>query len=142
MLLVKIDVASHQLTYASAGHEMAWLRNGTGTTQELASTGLVLGVLENAAWTSHTLEIATGDRLLMVTDGVTESQSPQGRLFGRPQAGTILDRCMGLTVDETVHKIDHLLTDFRGGNSPGDDITVLLVEVGESSLCATDERTE
>jgi len=131
MLLVRIDVASHQLTYASAGHEMAWLRNGTNETQVLISTGLVLGVLENASWTSQTLEIATGDRLLMVTDGVTENRSPQGSLFGRPQAGAILDHCVGLSVEETVDKIDQLLTDFREANSPCDDITVLLVEVGE-----------
>ncbi len=129
MLLVKIDVASGQLIYASAGHETAWLRNSVGETRELISTGLILGVLENTTWTSQTMEIAAGDRLLMVTDGVTENLSPGGDLFGRSRTQAILDRYMDLPVTEAVRTIDHRLSDFRQGTSPHDDITVLLVEV-------------
>ncbi len=46
VILLQIDVQSRHLTYASAGHETAWLLAPDGRRRELESTGLILGIDE------------------------------------------------------------------------------------------------
>ncbi len=65
MCIVVIDASRRCLRYASAGHETGLLLRGDGQVRELKSTGLVLGILEDTNWTTRSLEIVPGDRLLL-----------------------------------------------------------------------------
>jgi hypothetical protein len=65
-------------TLANAGHLAPYLRGE----EVLLAPGLPLGILQNAAYDEATLQLASGDTLTFLSDGVVEAQSPTGELFG------------------------------------------------------------
>jgi len=128
MFLARWDSAAMTLDFASAGHETCLFLSVDGTLRELRSTGLMLGVLDDAAWETQSLQVRRGDRLLLVTDGVTEAMSPQGDLFGRRRlAQGFCDR-RGQGIDDVIRSIDYSLGKHRQGAAPTDDATALVVE--------------
>ena len=66
------------LTLANAGH-LAPYRNGEEVQLE---SGLPLGVIAHAEYSETTLQLAPGDKLTFLSDGVVEAQNEQGELFG------------------------------------------------------------
>ena len=66
------------MTFANAGNPAPY-RNGEVMAVE---PGLPLGVLADINYQETRYQIAPGDRLTFVSDGVIEATSPQGRLFG------------------------------------------------------------
>lgn len=74
------------VTLANAGHLPPWL-NGT----ELACAGSVpLGIVASSTPEQRTLEMRSGDRLTLLTDGVVEARDPQGVLFGFDRTGSVM----------------------------------------------------
>ena len=82
-----LDPGSGELVYANAGHNPPFLikpppAQAANAVQGLRSTGIPLGILEDAAWEAKSVDLDYGDTLFMYTDGVTEAQNPQGEFFG------------------------------------------------------------
>jgi hypothetical protein len=76
-LAARLD-PSGRITIANAGHLAPWL-NG----DEIAFTGsLPLSVVASTTPEQVVLEMKSGDRLTLLTDGVVEARDPQGVLFG------------------------------------------------------------
>jgi sigma-B regulation protein RsbU (phosphoserine phosphatase) len=81
MFYMKYHAANGELRYANAGHNRPLLlRHGTCT--ELDAEGLVLGVDKGAVFEEKRLFLEKGDAVLLYTDGITEAQDKDGRLFG------------------------------------------------------------
>ena len=113
----------------SAGHETAWIVRANGKVDELKSTGLILGIEDDAAWTVATLPIQNGDRLLMVTDGVTETQRLDDSCFGRTRLVNLLRKERDQSITDVLKHVDRELVQFRGEMPLYDDVTLVLVEV-------------
>ena len=76
-LVVLVDI-SGAVTIANAGHLPPY-RNG----EEMpASSGLPLGLLAEVGYEAIGFELAAGDRLTLVTDGVVEARDAKGELLG------------------------------------------------------------
>ena len=73
MILVQVDTQQQTLKYTSAGHETAWLLTASGELVELASTGIPLGIQEDANWRCKDIPFHPGTRLLLVSDGIAEA---------------------------------------------------------------------
>ena len=65
---------------AVAGHPPPLLIDGEQVS-EVAGTDPVLGAFADAEWTLSQAEVAPGQQIVVVTDGITEAQGPEGR-FG------------------------------------------------------------
>jgi serine phosphatase RsbU (regulator of sigma subunit) len=77
--------ANGTMTIANAGNPAPY-RNG----EEMAvSPGLPLGMTAEANYEETLCEVAPGDRLTFVSDGVIEATNPQGELYGFDRARTI-----------------------------------------------------
>jgi hypothetical protein len=77
---------SGSVAVANAGHLPPWL-NGV----ELAFAGSVpLGIVASAAPEQIVLEMRSGDRLTLLTDGVVEARDPQGVLFGFERTASLM----------------------------------------------------
>jgi Stage II sporulation protein E (SpoIIE) len=84
-LAARLD-PSGSVTVANAGHLAPWL-NG----DEIAFTGsLPLSVVASATPEQVVLEMKSGDRLTLLTDGVVEARDPQGNLFGFERTQSVL----------------------------------------------------
>lgn len=129
MLVVSFDTGKSVLSYASAGHETAWIVRANGNVDELNSTGLILGIEDDAAWTARRLPIQNGDRLLMVTDGVTETQRLDDSCFGRTRLVNLLRQECHHSITDVLKTVERELVQFRGEMPLYDDVTLVLVEV-------------
>lgn len=93
--------------------------------QEVAPTGLALGISEKlySDTAAATIELKAGDRLVAYSDGVVESRSEGGELYGqeRLEKELLNNLQKGLPLDA----IMQTLTQFTGSRGISDDITLL-----------------
>jgi serine phosphatase RsbU (regulator of sigma subunit) len=140
MALVRAVPRAGSLTYASAGHEPPWLAPLNGQPRELPSTGLILGIDAEAAWEDVTIDMAMGDRLLIVTDGVSETFNREGKMFGRERLGGVLGESRDLSVEQAAGRINEALKDFRGDAAQTDDVTLVLFEIATNPQVGSDKQ--
>lgn len=129
MCIVVVDADRKALRYASAGHEIALLLKASGKLLELPSTGVVLGVDKTSNWSTGSQQVAAGDRLLLLTDGVTEAMNPQGELFGRQRLAELFVACRDIGVDQTIQRMEQELRDHCAGECQDDDVTLVVMEI-------------
>jgi predicted ATPase/serine phosphatase RsbU (regulator of sigma subunit)/tRNA A-37 threonylcarbamoyl transferase component Bud32 len=69
---------------AGAHEDVIVWRQASGTCEIIPTTGVWMGITENAGSKLHNGEhqLRRGDVLLLYTDGLTEARSPEGELFG------------------------------------------------------------
>lgn len=129
------------LTVSSAGHPPAlWYRAASEEWHYLdapreeigGDTNLhdtPLGVLEGAAYSQFEVRLRPGDRIVVYTDSLPESKTPDGRLLG--QEGLLsLARCTEIGDPSTfVRRFLETITGLHEGNLEQDDVTILMVEV-------------
>jgi serine phosphatase RsbU (regulator of sigma subunit) len=123
--------------YFNAGHLPALLHRGDGTLQELTSTGPLLtpapwaaGIPRGAA----TKSLHPGDRLLLYTDGLVETQDPAGREFGFEDLKRTFLETRSLSIAQALDHLLRRLDEHRAGRPLEDDVTLVLVErVGQTS---------
>jgi sigma-B regulation protein RsbU (phosphoserine phosphatase) len=82
MMYGVLDLRSNRLCYASGGHNPALLLRPDGDVKKLASTGPLMGILEDATFEEDTITLQPRDRLLIYSDGVTEAADSHGEQFG------------------------------------------------------------
>ena len=78
----ELDVASGRLAYVNAGHVPPYRVTRDGTVSRLLTGGLALGILDDVSYEAGEVKLEPGDVVAMVTDGVTEANSPDEREFG------------------------------------------------------------
>lgn len=91
LLLAVVDVSAGMLTYVRAGHVPPYLRACDGTVGRLtAAGGPALGVMEEFPYSAATVPLGAGERLMVVTDGLTEAHDHAGDLYGEERVGAFL----------------------------------------------------
>ena len=89
---------------------------------------MVLGVMEDADWFNATVDLPKRSRLLVVTDGVAETFSNQGKMFGRERLGELYAKSAACPVREWPLRLGDDVSTFRGELRQQDDITIVLAE--------------
>jgi hypothetical protein len=122
-----LDPVSGELTFCNGGHTPPLVRRKDGTLSRLESTGPVAGIFAEAAYRSVTIRLDVGDRLVVFSDGVTESENASDEEFGEERLRKVLLRETALTAEDTCDAIVETLTAFRGSRPYNDDVTMLVV---------------
>jgi len=129
MLYMKYDPERRRLTYANAGHNRAiLLRSRDGRPTMLDAEGLVLGALRNVDFEERTVELASGDLLLLYTDGVTEAQNAAGEFFGVERLVASLRQHKGLELEGIVKALLEDTRRFCGDRPLDDDIAMVVMK--------------
>jgi serine phosphatase RsbU (regulator of sigma subunit) len=72
-----LDDRGWTLRYASAGHAPAYVRRAS-CVEQLPVTGPVVGLMDDASFSSSTVGLAAGDTIVLATDGLTEARDSAG----------------------------------------------------------------
>lgn len=122
-----LDPASGRLHYINGGHEPLFVVGRGGIKSELPPTGPAVGAMEGVDFGIASLQLAPGDLLLGVTDGVTEARNDADELFTRKRLRDLLDHPAG-SAKEMLERIGEQLTSFIGTAPTMDDVTLLAVQ--------------
>lgn len=123
-----LDLSSGELLLANAGHgSPLLLRQGVVERLPLPQ-GLVLGVMEDARYTTQRTKLQPGDMLVLYTDGVTEAMDGTNTLYSDERLEKTL---LTHGSDGSEQLVRAVLADVRAhtaGEPQSDDITLLALE--------------
>jgi serine phosphatase RsbU (regulator of sigma subunit) len=124
-----LDTWTLRLDYASAGHDIAFLRRGRHV-EQLAVTGPVLGVMEEP-FDVKTVYLDDGDMVVLSTDGLTEARDTQGNFLQAEGAMKWIAEESGDPAQLASHLIERARK--RSSNTMRDDVAVLAIAVARPS---------
>ncbi|HTD51819.1 MAG TPA: GAF domain-containing SpoIIE family protein phosphatase [Thermoanaerobaculia bacterium] len=122
-----LEPESGRLRYVSAGHNPALLVRRSGSIERVESTGVPVGMLPNASWREETLQLESGDLLVLYTDGVTEAADEAEEEFGLDRLSAAVQAGRGLTARQLCDDLMARVADFARGMPQYDDQTLLLL---------------
>ncbi|MDX2251678.1 MAG: SpoIIE family protein phosphatase [Nitrospira sp.] len=82
IIFARLDLCSRTLSFASAGHNGAFLHRRSGEVVWLRNPGLPLGFCVPETYRTIDVSLSPGDRLYFVSDGLYEVAAPSGELWG------------------------------------------------------------
>ena len=124
-----LNVETKQLTYSKAGHVPALLMHENGEVDELSAKGVFLGMYEKETYEEKQCQLASGDRLILYTDGITETKNSKGEDFGLDRFKDFISKNRQVDVDELIDKIFKKVNDFSDRKDAKDDQTVIILEI-------------
>ncbi|OGB66897.1 MAG: hypothetical protein A2Y94_02310 [Caldithrix sp. RBG_13_44_9] len=74
--------ANSEFIFTNAGHNPPLIIRKDGSVQQLTTGGVVLGFLKDREYRQESIYLASGDYLILFTDGVTEVKNSEGKEFG------------------------------------------------------------
>jgi serine phosphatase RsbU (regulator of sigma subunit) len=116
MAVLRISPNGH-LEYINCGHVPPFLYSGGCS--RLTESNLPVGLIEGASFSSGTVQLQPGARVLIVTDGVTEASAPNGDFYGEPRLTA--PEFENLTLDDIFSGVEL----FAGSLAADDDCTVM-----------------
>lgn len=129
LIAAEMDPRESLLRVWNCGMPTAYLlRPGEGPEERFESMHLPLGIQMDCKTDSIgvSVRMESGDRLFMASDGVVEAENGKGQFFGEVRLMELMD-----SYKDTPCFIDPLmdeLTQFLGGRSPLDDVSVVEVD--------------
>lgn len=123
-----LDAPAKRLAYSNAGHNAPILVHGDGSTERLGSGGPVIGNFADGSYAQEEIMLASGDRLVLYTDGVTEAADENDKEFGEERLTQLVWENRELQAQALQTRILETITDFCKGNFR-DDVTLVTVSV-------------
>ncbi|HSP66367.1 MAG TPA: SpoIIE family protein phosphatase [Bryobacteraceae bacterium] len=120
--------AAGLLSYSNAGHCAPFLVSPSGRLRTLQTSGMPVGMLEDARFQVVQVQLERGDKVVIYSDGFTEAENAEGAFFDTERLRACLRENAALGAAE-LHKV--LLTTldaFVEGGVIRDDITALVLE--------------
>jgi phosphoserine phosphatase RsbU/P len=126
LFLARLNVATGELVYTNAGHEPPYLRHASGALEVLAERhGPLVGAAPGLVYRESRRRLGPGDLVVVFTDGVSEAQDADGRLFSEERLAEIVRADGAQPTEAVVDRILAAVDTFESGAERADDITVL-----------------
>ena len=121
------------LTYTNAGHNAPILFrasiNDNVPVERLLTRGTILGMFPETEYPHETIQLASGDVLVLFTDGITEATNEHEGEFGEERVTRIVGQSLRSPAAEMKDRILAELASFTGGTDPRDDMTLVVAKV-------------
>ena len=131
-----MDTEKQSATYAGAGHPPLFLWRGSEQkVYEYREKGVVLGQFEDAQYQNIDLELKSGDRFLLYTDGIIEAINAAGVIFGWDRFKNFITSHANLPVGQFADDLIQQVTGWSGKNaqeSLDDDLTLVVADFENS----------
>jgi sigma-B regulation protein RsbU (phosphoserine phosphatase) len=130
MSLVRFDLRNRRLVWVSAGHDPAMLFDPASEgSLELAGGGPALGLMADAAYTSRSQPLASGQVVVLGTDGIWEAHDQNGTAFGKEKFRQVVREHLHLPARDIVGAVVDAVAGHCRPRGMEDDVTLAVVKV-------------
>lgn len=135
MFVGVLDLKSGALSFCSAGHNPPIIIDKDGKGEYLkVKSHLPVGVMQGMKYTKQELVLQHDQALLLYTDGLTEAENTDKKLYGDCSVLESVVKYASCSVKELVVKMQEDLSLFVGGAEQSDDLTMLCVRLNQKKL--------
>jgi sigma-B regulation protein RsbU (phosphoserine phosphatase) len=127
LFYAELDPARRRLVYVNGGHVPPYHLRPNGVVDRLTLGGPVLGLLEDARFEAGEVALAPGELLAVVTDGATESISPEDVEFGDERLAAALRAAAGDSASVALARLLEAVQSWAGACGCSDDLTALVL---------------
>jgi serine phosphatase RsbU (regulator of sigma subunit) len=125
--------SSGRLSFANAGHCVPYLVGAAGKIRKLDSSSFPVGMLEEAVFEKQETVLAPGDKLVIYSDGVTETEGADRQFFGTERLHSVLSEHAHRGAADIHSALLDAVDRFAEGGAVRDDITLLVLEYARTA---------
>lgn len=126
----RIDVQTMRMDFAVAGHPPALLIDAHGNIQELHGDGCLLGIFESQPFTTFSVPLEQGQRVIIYSDGLEstliEDRMPSPDL---PVFVQGVPKMLRLPASRLLDALQDRLDTTPGGLTHADDVSMIVVDI-------------
>ena len=104
--------------FVNCGHVPPLFISADGKITELEDANPIVGIIEQATYSASQITLQAGDRILLATDGITETKNRAGELIS-------IEGFIALAALPTIDDMVHELHRIQASPEPQDDWTLL-----------------
>lgn len=134
LFMAELNTNDGSIKFVNAGHNPPLIVHEGGTTEELGSGGLPLGIMADYAYTEGHTQLHPGDVLVIYSDGVSEAQNQAGDEFGIERLSEVIQKNLNKPATRLRDRIEDALSKFAESTPAGDDITFVIVKRQAASV--------
>lgn len=125
-----LDADAHQVRFLSGGQgPILHFRAASDDVVTYKATSFPMGAMPIIALRAAiTIDLAPGDLLVLLTDGIYEYENPAGTQFGSARVEQVLKRHHEAPALELSSRLLGAVQDFAGGAPQEDDITMVILK--------------
>jgi serine phosphatase RsbU (regulator of sigma subunit) len=142
MALGFLDAENRLLQCVRAGHNpVVWRQAAKDETSLVSPGGLGLGITASRVFSTQLkmveMPLAEGDAVVFYSDGITEAMNSGLEQFGEQRLMEAVERTDHLDATGTRDSILNAVREFLGGVHPQDDMTIVVLRVGDPAEART-----
>lgn len=137
--LAVIDLETGFLSCVNAGHNPPFVLHDGQLASPQLRAALPLAAMEGTCYQSQRMRLEKGDVMFLYTDGVSEAEDEKGNFYTDARLKDVLQRSIGLDMDDLIKNVYQDVLVFRGDAEPFDDITMLAMKYCGTG-CGKDDR--
>ena len=128
LLLAFVELKSGHMVLSQAGHPHPAVQRADKSVEQVGPGGFPVGLLPQASFDQFELTLNSGDRVLILSDGVTECPGPDGQMLGEEGLADLMGELAQIGGPAFLEALVWRLTEFNGAIDFPDDVSAILFE--------------
>lgn len=129
MVLGMYHTDSKIFSYYSCGHVPGLVKRSNGEIVTLTHMGLALGLKETDPYTSSSIQLSSGDVVLLYTDGLIKAMSEQNQKFSQERLKNILQKGEWNTAQEVLDTLTAEVEEFTSSSPREEEVIIVALKV-------------
>ncbi len=129
LFLCILNIEDGTLSYCNAGHTPPYLIRNSGKLEILSiSHGIPVGLYPERTYGESVVQLNSGDKLFLCTDGITDQTNDAGQYFGEAYLRNIVRLNRNELPEDLAGRVLQKLDRFKGNNRHHDDVSILIIK--------------
>lgn len=128
LLLAFVELKTGHMILSQAGHPHPAIQRVSGEIEMIGTGGFPVGLLSGVGFDKFELTLARGDRILILSDGVTECPGPDGEMLDEDGLMVLMQDLSTTRGPAFLEALIWRLTEFNGSADFPDDVSAILFE--------------